>query len=146
MALVDTIIPPSDTPGAAEAGVADYIIIIVKDCMTVKSQNIFIDGLKQIETYCHSSFDHGFVECSFSERISVMDHFQKSSWRLSGVKEKIREKLFAKPFFRNLVELTAQGYCTSELGATKGLAYSLIPGKYQGCIPMQPGQRSWATK
>lgn len=145
-ALADTIIPPTDTPGAAEAGVADYILVMLKDCRTIKAQNKFIDGLKDLDSYSHSTFQKGFVECSTQQRNQVMAHFQEKGLRWKGINAKIQDYIFEKPFFRMLVELTVEGYCTSELGANKGLAYTLIPGKYQGCIPMRPGQHSWATK
>jgi hypothetical protein len=51
----------------------------------------------------------------------------------------------ADPFFALLKELTVLGYCTSELGATQGLAYLAVPGEYRGCVGLRPGQKSWAT-
>jgi hypothetical protein len=44
-----------------------------------------------------------------------------------------------------MYELTCLGYYTSEIGATKALKYVHIPGKYEACIPLQPGQKAWAT-
>src|SRR5882757_8378861 len=37
--LAEAIIPATDTPGAKEAGVHDFIIMMIKDCTEVKSQN-----------------------------------------------------------------------------------------------------------
>ena len=49
-----------------------------------------------------------------------------------------------KPFFLRLKELTTTGYFTSEIGATKALAYLPVPGRFDGCMPIQPGQKTWA--
>jgi hypothetical protein len=40
--------------------------------------------------------------------------------------------------------LTIAGYFQSEIGATKALDFVLIPGRFEGAVPMKPGQRSWA--
>jgi hypothetical protein len=43
-----------------------------------------------------------------------------------------------------LKQLTVAGYFTSEIGATKALAYLPVPGKFQGETRLQPGQKAWA--
>jgi hypothetical protein len=48
-------------------------------------------------------------------------------------------------FFQLMCELTYLGYYTSEIGATKALRYVHIPGRYESCIPLEPGQKAWAT-
>lgn len=48
------------------------------------------------------------------------------------------------PFFKMMKELTLLGYFTSEPGATKALAYVPVPGKFEGCVPLKPGQKAWA--
>jgi hypothetical protein len=40
-------------------------------------------------------------------------------------------------------ELTVVGYFTSEIGATKALAYLPIPGRFEGDIALEPGQKTW---
>src|ERR1700729_2435688 len=62
-ALAETIIPTTTLPGAKEAGVDEFIIIMVKDCVERKAQNKFIDGLKELERYCSSSFDRPYEHC-----------------------------------------------------------------------------------
>ncbi|MGY0037942.1 gluconate 2-dehydrogenase subunit 3 family protein [Pedobacter sp. NJ-S-72] len=55
-------------------------------------------------------------------------------------------KFLGIPFFIILKQLTVEGYCTSQTGATKGLAYDYIPRTFASCIPLTKNQRSWATK
>ena len=47
-------------------------------------------------------------------------------------------------FFREMKALTVTGFCTSEIGATQVLEYLPIPGKFEGDVPLQPGQKAWA--
>ena len=48
--------------------------------------------------------------------------------------------------FKLLKDLTLLGYFTSEIGCTRALAYEAAPGRYRGCIPLEPGQKAWATR
>ena len=48
-------------------------------------------------------------------------------------------------FFAMMKQLTLLGYFSSEIGATQALRYVAIPGKYEGCIPYNRGDRAWAT-
>ena len=54
------------------------------------------------------------------------------------------KKLKGTPFWRLMKELTLFGYFTSEQGATQALDYVPIPGRYEGCIPLKPGQKAYA--
>jgi len=57
-----------------------------------------------------------------------------------------KEKLNMKPrFFAIARDLTLLGYFTSETGATKAYEYVEIPGRYDGCADLKPGQRVWAS-
>lgn len=143
-ALAETIIPATDTPGAREAGVQDYIIKYVKDCSTTRCANIFINGLKEVETYAHDQCGKGFAFCPPEKQVELLGHFE--NYVASGrITRKVQKFLLGDSFFDLLKEYTVEGYCSSQLGATKGLAYILIPGTYKGCIPAQPGQKAWAT-
>ncbi|HLK27176.1 MAG TPA: gluconate 2-dehydrogenase subunit 3 family protein [Puia sp.] len=144
-ALAETIIPATDSPGAKEAGVHEYIITMLKDCTERKSQNKFIDGLKEVESYCSSSFSKHYEKCTIQQQYQTLQHFEERGKSYGGFMGKVENKFFGKSFFTTLKYLTAEGYSTSEAGATKGLAYVAIPGKFIGCMPLEKGQRSWAT-
>src|SRR5258708_30822265 len=60
-ALVQTILPPgTNMPGAADAGVHDFIIRIIKDCVNIHNANTFIDGLKELVHYSKSNYNKEF--------------------------------------------------------------------------------------
>jgi len=144
--LAEAIIPATDTPGAKDARVEDFIISMIKDCTELKSQNNFITGLNDLEDYCKSNFDKEFGRCNEQQQYQVLNHFQEKAKEPAGIVGKIEDRIVGKPFFTTLKEYTVRGYCSSEPGATKGLRYVAIPGRYAGCISMDPGEKSWATK
>jgi hypothetical protein len=145
-ALSETIIPATDTPGAIEAGVADFILKMVAENMDAVAQNRFIDGLKSVESFSKDTFAKSYLECNEEQKNAVMRHFEEESKTLEGIAGKVQRKVFGNPFFPILKEYTCIGYCTSMLGVTQGLAYTLVPGRFAGCVPMTENQKSWATK
>lgn len=145
-ALADTIIPPTDSPGARAAGAGDFMITLLKDCTDRRSLDNFIDGLKDLQSYCRSHYQAPFAKCTEADRISTLTHFEKNDRLYPGIWGKAEIRYLGKPFFTTLKEHTVTAYCTSQLGATHGLAYVPVPVTYHGCIPLQPGQSAWATK
>ncbi|MET4082112.1 hypothetical protein ABIB40_002068 [Pedobacter sp. UYP30] len=144
--LADTIIPETDTPGAKAAKVEVFIISVLSNCTSNVEQNLFVEGLEDLERYCNGNFNKSFSACSPQQRVSVLTHVEKSELYNSALLNKINNKFFGVPFFAKLKELSIQGYCNSSLGASKGLAYDFIPGHFAACIPLKPNQKSWATK
>jgi len=144
--LAETIIPATDTPGAKDANVGEFIYKMVVECTDVKSQNKFLSGLQDLEHYCHSKYDVPFEKCTTEQRETILNHFEKEGKPYPGILGKIQHKFLGDPFFVTLKKYTVAGYCSSEQGATKGLAYDYIPGGFVACMPLKPGQRSWATK
>lgn len=144
-ALAETIIPRTDSPGAIDAGVESFIIMMIKECSDVNTQNRFLTGLNELKDYTLTKFGNTFINLKVTERESVLGYFENERMKMQGIFGKVQNRVFGKSFFTLLKELTVQGYCTSEPGATLGLAYIEIPGMYKGCISLDAGQKSWAT-
>jgi hypothetical protein len=145
-ALAETIIPASNTPGAGACGLGDFIVKMVRECTSEAEKNLFVDGLKKLQNRTQDIYGKKFELCSMAEQEDILRHFEKDAKPFKGLLGKIEEKYLPKPFFTTLKEYTVMGYCTSETGATQGLAYVLVPGSYRGCLPLQPGQKAWATR
>lgn len=144
--LADTIIPPTnDSPGAKEVEIGVFIAKMVKDCTELKSQNNFINGLKDIIVYSENRYNKSFQHCSLIERSEILHHFEKRDRSYSGILGKVERRVLGNSFFQTLKEYTVLGYCTSRMGATKALAYDYIPGKYINTV-LAPGQKAWATQ
>lgn len=145
--LAETIIPKTDTPGAKDSKVDEYIVYAVKNNLSDIERNVFIDGLNNIQSFCKNKFSKSYDKCSEIDKItalkSVDDNFIFKNFSIT---KKIRNKFISRSFLDILKDLTVIGYCTSELGATKGLVYDHIPVYYLPCIPLTKNQKSWATK
>ncbi|PJJ79075.1 gluconate 2-dehydrogenase subunit 3 family protein [Mucilaginibacter auburnensis] len=144
--LVETIIPRTTTPGAKDAGVENFIIKIITENTDVKMQQSFLAGLKSVDAYAENKYGKSFVKCSPTNKNAIMKHFEDKATYSIGILNKVQRKFLGAPFFYQLRDLTVEGYCTSQIGATQGMAYDYVPVTFEACVPLQPNQLSWATK
>jgi len=144
--LAEIIIPETATPGAKSAMVHDYIINVMINCNLPKQQRRFFSGLEDLEEYSLNNYTKKFLNCTSAEKHDILEYFSLQSGYSNRTLDKIDNKLFGTPFFIKLRQLTVEGFCQSQLGATKALAYDYIPQTFEGCISLKPNQKSWATK
>lgn len=144
--LVDTIIPATDSPGAREAGVGGFVVGKVLFFMDRREQNFFVDGLKEVDRMSLKHHGNDFTKCTMEQRLDILNNLENRELILHPLLMKVKYKFLGFPFISYLKAYTIEGYCTSELGATRCLNYQAVPINYQACIRMEPGQRSWATK
>lgn len=138
--VADTILPPTGSPGAKEAGVGEFIPVMVRDCYTPEDQKVFLDGLNQLEKAANDKFGRKFQELSADERTELLAAIDNEAKAYQA--EKTEED--ANHYFHLFKQLTLLGYFTSELGATKALRYVQVPGRYDGDYPYKKGDKAWA--
>lgn len=126
--LAEVIIPTTDTPGAKAAGVEAFIIRVMRDCYPLADQEIFYAGLAKIDEASRATHGKDFIDLDAAQQIALMTETTQTN----------------KPFFKQLKELTVTGYFISEIGATQALVYLPVPGRFEGDLPLQPGQKAWA--
>lgn len=156
--IAEHIIPKTTTPGAKEAGVGPFIELMLKDCYKAQEQQNFLDGLADVDAKAMKAHSKKFLETSLAEQVALLKLVEKETIELmkSANVQQVKvgdnvdkevvssKKLKGTPFWRLMKELTLFGYFTSEQGATKALDYVPIPGRYDGCIPLKPGQKVYA--
>ena len=139
--VAETIIPVTDTPGAKDAKVGEFMTRIVRDCYTQDDQKIFVDGVKKLNEASKQKNGKYFMDASPQERHDLLVELDKEQKEYTrNAKEKD-----PKHYFRMMKELVLWGYFTSEPGATKALRYVAVPGKYEGCVDYKKGDKAWAT-
>lgn len=139
--IAEMIIPRTDTPGAKDAAVPAFIVMMINECYPDEARKYFIAGLNDFDKQCKDKYGKHFYNCSDDQKKEMLTQTEKEVF---GGQDHNNKKDKPTPFYRTLKELTLFGYFTSEPGATKALAYVAIPGKYVGCEPLKPGQKAWA--
>lgn len=139
--IAETILPATNTPGAKDAKVGEFMSRIVKDCYTEADQKIFLDGLQKLNEASKKKNGKGFMESTAEQRHDLLVDLDKEQKAYTDKKGKDDPA----HYFRMIKELTLWGYFTSEPGATKALRYVAVPGKWQGCVDYKKGDKAWAT-
>jgi len=144
--ISELIIPRTDTPGAKDAAVPDFIIRTLKNCYSRRDRSNFLAGLERLEEYSIRHFSGSFLNCSFDNKTKILEYFEKEGPFSNSFLNKVKSKILGPSFFEIIKKLTITGYCTSMIGATRGLAYDKVPVVYLACEPYVPKQKSWAMK
>jgi hypothetical protein len=114
--LTDLIIPPTETPGAAAAGVPEYIDLVVNEDPTL--QVTFRDGLQRLDVISESRFaNSSFLQLTEAEQVEI----------LTSLSEAVGQQSVATgdaAFFKAVKSLTADGYYTSRIGLLQELGYN----------------------
>lgn len=137
----DTIIPPTDLPGAKAVQIGAFITMMLRDCYDAADQATVEGGARELAEKFRLEHGHDFVGAPAAERTDFLNAIDLGRMDASG-----KRKSDGMPhYFRVLKELTILGYFTSEIGATKALRFLEVPGSYNGNLPYKWGDHAWAT-
>ena len=124
--IAEMIIPEDDTPGAKQAGVAEFIDFMVANRVPVSTsrevrstedaieigkdaQNRFLAGLDWINAHCHAEFGHTFMDSSSQQQSSLLEEL--------AYKAKFKPTTESgRAFFQMMRDYTVVGYYTTRIG------------------------------
>ena len=138
--IADTILPDTSTPGAKAAGVGPFIAMMVTDVYFPDDQQVFLEGLRDLQTRCLVAYGAHFQAITGPQRIDLLEELDAEQYLYM---ETSAEDAPAH-YFRMLKELTLLGYFTSEIGYTQAMRYVETPGRFDPCVPYRPGDKAWA--
>lgn len=130
---VDIIIPSTDTPGAAEAGVHRFIDMMMADWASEGSRDTMTRAIADIDVSARQAFDRPFIELQKDQQQTLLETIDGDT----------RGKSDSQSPFGMFKQLTIFGYYTSEIGASVELRFNPIPGAYPGCVPLEDVGRAW---
>ena len=158
-AVAELIVPATDTPGAREAGVPQFVDRAVADfCPPAEAQAIR-GGLDRMDADALSAHGSAFAALRPEQQTALLARYEAEArpQRVAApvgrgdTETGLSNRVAAAPaqqgpsFFPILKELVTVGYFTSELGATRAVRYDPVPGAYRGCVPLSQIGRAWAT-
>ncbi|MGH9310858.1 MAG: gluconate 2-dehydrogenase subunit 3 family protein [Vicinamibacterales bacterium] len=133
-AIVDRIIPRTDTPGAADVGVPAFIDRLYGEFMSDTERQLLVKGLTDVEAAAKSAHGTSFSSLPASRQDEVLQGIAKA--------EQDREQ----GAFALIRSVTVLGYFTSEQVGRNVLHYDPVPGRYDACVPIdEVGRRNWTT-
>jgi hypothetical protein len=123
--IVDTIIPETTTPGAKALKVHQFALRMIQDCYEPQASVVLQQGLDLTESIAQQTYSKSFADCDATQRADVLNRLSSST------------DPAAKPFIDMIKRLTIQGYMNSEYYMVNVQKYTMAPGFYHGCVPVQ---------
>ena len=144
-AVAEHIIPRTDTPGAIDVGVPEFIDVMLKNTYSAADRERYLAGLAELEAQAQQLKQKKFVNLEPANQLSLVQRAHDEALaqeRASSV------PVAPRPFILMTKELTMLGFFTSEAGATQLLQYQAVPGESHGCVPLAEAGagRTWALE
>ena len=144
-ALVDTILPATDTPGGLDVKVDMFIDLVFAKTMEEDAQSEKKAEMDAFNDACVSRFGQAFYQLESDQKMTVLQDAEAQSPTFNGgVWGTAVGEQAPVGFYRSLKSLAIWGYCSSEEIGTSVLNYDPIPGPYQGCIPLSEVGKVWS--
>ena len=147
VAMIDQILPATDTPGAKAARVNEFIDVILTEWATEDERKNFLSGLADVDKQSNSLYAKDFAAASVDQQLALLRSMDEAAavarsvpqdrppyWEPGG-----RDIQLQDDFFTVFKNMTVHGYYTSEIGFTQELKRQIIPGAQHGCTQLAPG-------
>ena len=149
VAMIDQIIPATETPGAKGALVNEFIDVILTEWANDEERRNFLSGLADADKQSNALFGKSFADASPDQQIALLRSLDEAAavirarsdhktrpplWKAEG-----RDLQMQDDFFTVFKKMTVHGYYTSEIGFNQELKLQIIPGAQHGCIPAALG-------
>jgi len=105
--LTEIIIPSDTTPGAKEAGVAEFVDFMVAH--DAEQQYPMRLGISWLNAHCERLLGKSFMGLSETQRVSVLEPLAYKAKYREGEED-------GRKFFAAIKELTVMGFYTTEIG------------------------------
>ena len=147
--IAEMIIPRTNTAGAIDAEVPEFIEMMVSDYYGDAARKFFIYGLRDLDHHCLSSFGKRFLDCTDEQRIVALEDAEANA--VGAISDGVigpggndgaiqvgdpamwgdSRQDAGNRFFNEIKSLTVLGYYTSEIGAKAELLYDPVPGGFE---------------
>lgn len=134
--VAETILPETGTPGAKAAAVGPFIALMVTDTYDAGERAIFRSGIETLEAASREAHGRGFEALDPADRLALLERFDA---------EQLAHRGDDPHWFRMVKQLTLLGYFTSAIGCNQAQRYVEAPGRFDPCVPYEPGERNWAN-
>lgn len=136
--LAETILPKtSNSPGAKDVEIGKFANRIVTDCYTENEQNELIDGLLKLDEISQLNYNDKFIKLSIVDKNELILKLESES----KTSNQTRQNEAPPHYYSMMKQLSVWGYLSSEIVGTKVMRFVPIPGRFEGCIPYETGEK-----
>jgi len=124
--FAETITPASATPGAKDTYAHLFARRMVDDCFDKKKQQAFLKGMKEVDDMTRKEGNTPFAKSTAAQKTKTL-----------AALEAKKAPTNALAFYGMMKSLTIQGYLTSRPILGDVFHYELVPGRYNGAVPVK---------
>ena len=136
-AMAEVIIPATDTPGASEAGVTEFVAALVDGWLDNDDRDRFLTGLDTVDPAARDRFGRDFADCAPEEQAALVGELDADLTRHRD--DPATDE--TGHFFHDVKRFTLTGYFTSEVGL-EAIGYRTTFPAFEGCAPLTASERS----
>ena len=125
-ALADTILPRTDTPGALDVGAPEFVDLLLAEWYPDDERTQLLAGLNALDARCRETQGKPFAELEPPARLAFLatvDTEKGDPGSLGDSYQRIKHQLIF-------------GFLTSKPIAELTRTTPIIPGRFDGCIPL----------
>ena len=145
--LTDLILPSSDTIGALDVQVPQFIDLVLHNVATKKEKEKFKKGTTFFKKAFKEAFEKEVAEGSKIDFSTLLNTYFKISSKKQAqifkllesdqISSKNEAHYYLYSYLMFIRRYTLFGYYTSEKVGTEILTYNPTPGFYNGCVPIE---------
>ncbi|MBB6520366.1 gluconate 2-dehydrogenase subunit 3 family protein [Pseudoteredinibacter isoporae] len=145
-AMVEAVIPRTDTPGAVDAGVPNFVEHMVQHWLSDAERALFLKGFRALQVASREKHSREFSQLTMDQQLDFLealeDEASGSPWYdFANVQ---RQYVEGAPFICQLKELTIFGFYSSEVGATQVLRHDPMPMQFDGEFVLNEDDSTWS--
>ena len=125
--MAERILPRTESPGADDAGVAEFIDLLYGEYFEDADRKMHEEGLMNFMASCEEKKGRSFLELSEREQTDYLTEMDAK-----GEEE---------AFFSSMRKIILWAFFTSEVGM-KSMNYLPVPGRFNGCITIDDQEKN----
>jgi hypothetical protein len=138
--IAEALLPRTETVGATDVGVTRFIDLLLTESMLERDRDRFFAGLAAIDAKSRSLHGAAFLSIHREEQQSLLaeldSHLPPPNPTPAEAAALAREPMSAERAFWMLKRLAVFAYFTSETVTRELIKAPIIPGRYDGCVPV----------
>lgn len=144
-AMLDMILPRTDTPGALDVKSDIFIDKVIAKTYDGEAQENIRSEIAAFNAECVKDFGDPFIELSDSDKKKVLEGAESNSGAFNpGVWGTTVGEQKPVGFYRSMKSMAIWAYFTSEEIGKNVLSYDPIPGNYEPCKPLSEVGNRWS--
>jgi gluconate 2-dehydrogenase gamma chain len=95
--IAEHILPTTDTPGAREVGVPDFIDVMLAEYYPEEERRLFLEGMGEVDERAREAHGSAFRECTPAQQVALLTQLDREAFappgpRSDGTRRDVREE------------------------------------------------------